>query len=71
MDSRDLERIAKRALRELGAGDVPLTITPESQSDRWRIEIGGSIHATLSIRAGAGTSPQFVRDQIFEQFSSR
>jgi hypothetical protein len=71
MDSQDLERIARHALRELGAGDVPVTITAEANSDRWRVEIGGSLPATLSIRAGAGTSAQFVRDQIFEKFSSR
>jgi len=71
MDSQDLERIAKHALRELGAGDVPLTITPDDRSDRWRVEIGGTVQTTLSIRAGAGTSAQFIRDQIFEQFSGR
>jgi len=71
MDAQDLERIAKHALRELGAGDVPLTVTPESQPDRWRLDVGGSVQATLSIRAGAGTSPQFIREQIFEQFSGR
>ena len=49
----------------------PLTITPESRADRWRVEIGGPVQTTLSIRAGAGTSPQFIRDQIFEQFSGR
>ena len=71
MDSQALERIAKHTLRELGTGDVPVTVTAGSQPDRWRLEIGGSIQTTLTIRAGAGTSPQFVRDQIFEQFSSR
>ena len=71
MDSQDLERIARHALRELGAGDVPLTITPESQTDRWRVQVGGAEQMTLSIRAGAGTSPQFIRDQIFAQFSER
>jgi hypothetical protein len=71
MDSQDLERIAKHALRELGAGDVPLTITPESETDRWRVHIGGSEQMTMSIRAGAGTSPQFIREQIFDQFSGR
>jgi hypothetical protein len=71
MDPEALERIAKHALRELGAGDVSLTITPESRPDRWRVEVGGSVQTTLSIRAGAGTSAQFVRDQIFEQFSGR
>jgi hypothetical protein len=68
MDPQALERIAKHALRELGTGDVPLTITPAAQPDRWRIEVGGAVQTTFIIRAGAGTSAQFVRDQIFEQF---
>jgi len=68
MTSQDLERIAKLALRELGTGDVPVTVTADARGDRWRIEVGGSVQTTLSIRAGAGTSPQFIRDQIFEQF---
>jgi hypothetical protein len=71
MDAQDLERIIKHALRELGEGDVPLTVTPDARSDRWRIQIGGSVQATFSIRAGAGTSAQFIRDQVFEQFSGR
>jgi len=68
MDSQDLERIAKHALRELGEGDVPLTVTQASQPDRWRVQVGGSVQTTFVIRAGVGTTPQFVRDQIFEQF---
>jgi len=71
MTAQDLERIAKHALRELGAGDVALTVTPGALTDRWLLEIGGSMPATLTIRAGAGTSAQFIRDQIFEQFSGR
>jgi hypothetical protein len=71
MDTQALERIARHALRELGAGDVPLTVTAEPHPDRWRLTIGGSVQATLVIRAGAGTSAQFVRDQIIEQFTQR
>jgi hypothetical protein len=71
MTADDLERIAKHALRELGAGDAPVTVTPASQADRWRLDIGGSVQLTLTVRAGAGTSAQFIRDQIFDQFSSR
>jgi hypothetical protein len=68
MTAEDLERIAKHALRELGVGDVPLTVTA-APGDRWRLEIGGSMPLTLLVRGGAGTSAQFIRDQIFEQFS--
>jgi hypothetical protein len=68
MQAADLERIAKHALRELGTGDAPVTVTAESQPDRWRVQVGGNVQITMTIRAGAGTRPQFIRDQIFDQF---
>ena len=72
MDLTDLERIARTALRELGAGDPPLTITAaDDDRDCWRIAIGGRDPRTLTVRAGAGTTPQFVREQIVTQFSGR
>lgn len=71
MQAQDVERIAKIALRELGAGDAPLTVTADSQPDRWRIVVGGTDPATLLIRAGAGTTPQFVREQVVTQFAGR
>jgi hypothetical protein len=71
MQLEDLERIAKKALRELGMGDPPLTITADGQPDRWRVNVGGNNPATLTIRAGTGTTPGHVREQIFNQFSGR
>jgi hypothetical protein len=71
MQPQDLERIAKLALRELGAGEPPLTITPDGLPDRWRLSIGGSDPTTLTIRAGRGTTPNHIREQIFNQFSGR
>jgi hypothetical protein len=71
MQAQDLERIAKLALRELGVGSAPVTVTADSQPDRWRIVVGGNDPATLTIRAGSGTTPQFVREQIFNQFAGR
>jgi hypothetical protein len=72
MDRTDLERIAKTALRELGAGDPPLIITAaDDDRDRWHIAVGGRDPFKLTVRAGAGTTPQFVREQIFTQFSGR
>ena len=72
MESRDLERIARAVLRELGAGDPPLTISvADDDHDCWRILVGGRDPHTLTIRAGAGTTPNFVREQIFTQFSGR
>jgi len=71
MEAQDVERIAKVALRELGAGDSPITVTADSQPDRWRIVVGGNDPATLTIRAGSGTTAQYVREQIFNQFAGR
>jgi hypothetical protein len=71
MTEHDLERIAKIALRELGAGDVTVIVSPENGIDRWRIIVAGAHPRSMRIRAGAGTSPQFVREQIFEQFERR
>lgn len=72
MDERDLERIARLALRELGAADGVLRIShAEGQPDRWRLVLEGARPMTLTIRAGQGTSAQHVRTQIFEQFQNQ
>jgi hypothetical protein len=71
MQPQDLERIAKKVLRELGVGDPPLTITADAVPDRWRLSVGGSHPATLTIRAGDGTTANHIREQIFNQFSGR
>jgi len=70
MDPSDLERIAKAVLRELGAGDPPLTITAaDNAQDCWHIAVGGRNPHRLTVRAGAGTTANFVREQIFAQCS--
>ena len=71
MQPEDVERIARIALRELGAGDLPVTVTAAGQPDRWTVEVGGGEPATLLIRAGSGTTPQHVREQIVTQFVNR
>jgi hypothetical protein len=35
------------------------------------LSIGGSDPTTLTIRAGRGTTPNHIREQIFNQFSGR
>jgi hypothetical protein len=69
MQLQDLERIARTALRELGAGDPPVTITADGKPDSWRLSVGGTNPATLTIRAGRGTSASHIREQIFSQFN--
>lgn len=68
MDTQDLERIARLALRELGAGDAALSIEADQQPDRWRIIVKGPMSSTFIVRAGRGTTPQHVREQIYEQW---
>jgi hypothetical protein len=67
VDPQDLERIARKVLRELGAGDVDITLEPSTEPDRWRLIVGGESPTSLIIRCGRGTTAQFVRNQIFEQ----
>jgi hypothetical protein len=68
VDTADLERIARKVLRELGAGDAELRLEPGAGPDRWRLLVGGATPMALTIRCGRGTTPEFVRTQIFEQF---
>ena len=71
VERQDLERIAKTVLRELGAGDVAVTLEPEAEPGRWRVTVAGQTASSFVIRCGSGTTAQFVRNQIFEQFQRR
>ncbi|HVL66207.1 MAG TPA: hypothetical protein VM364_02970 [Vicinamibacterales bacterium] len=72
MEQQDIERIARAALKELGATGGDLRIEPDQRAGHWRIEIRGNLHgpSTLRIKCGQGSSAQWVRDQIFDQFNS-
>jgi hypothetical protein len=66
VEQQDVERIARAALKELGVG-AELVVAPlEGHPDRWRIDIPGT--RGLTIKGGQGTTPQWVRQQIFEQY---
>ena len=66
MEQQDVERIARATLKELGLPKAEVTIAPvEGQPGHWRIDIQG--RSPLKIRCGAGSSAQWVRDQIFDQ----
>jgi len=73
MEIEQLERIARGVLRELGAGEVQLTVAPVAgaHDDRWTVSVAGNMPATMTVRAGRGTTPQYIREQIFEQFQRR
>ena len=69
VDQQDVERIARATLKELGVFGVVLTIAADGQPGHWRIDIqGGHGPGRLKIRCGEGSSAQWVRDQIFEQY---
>ena len=73
MDRQDVERIARAALKELGLPRPELTIAPvEGQPGQWRIDIHGNRQGpeTLKIKCGEGSSPQWVRSQIFDQYTA-
>jgi hypothetical protein len=70
LEQTDVERIARAALKELGAASAEVTVSPDAQRPgHWRIEIqqkhGGGC---LRIACGDGTTPEWVRTQIFEKF---
>ena len=73
MEQADVERIARLALKELGAGSAKLKIAPlQNHPGQWRIDIeGGNRPARLTIRCGQGSTPQWVRTQIVEQYTGQ
>jgi hypothetical protein len=68
LDQHEVERIARQALKELGAGPAALTVEPAGQPGAWRIRFGDR---SLNVRCGEGSTAQWVRSQIFDQFLSR
>jgi hypothetical protein len=70
VERQDVERIARTALKELGVS-LPerAVVTEDNQPGHWRIEFeGANGHTQLRIKGGAGTTPQWVREQIFQQY---
>jgi hypothetical protein len=70
VEQQDLERIARKALKELGVTPSALSVVQNgAQPGVWRIEFGGD--RTIKIKCGHGTTAQWVREQIFDQFLSK
>ncbi len=71
LEQQDVERIARAALRDLGVPGAILTVHPEASAGQWRIDIkGGHGPGRITIRCGQGSSPQWVRDQIVDQYNA-
>ena len=70
LEQQDVERIARAALKELGVTPASLTVVPVAGgAGVYEIEFGGSV--TLKIKCGRGSSAQWIRDQIFEQYQAQ
>lgn len=70
MEQQDVERIARAALKELGVTPASLTVVPVAgAAGGYEIEFGGN--TTLKIKCGRGSSAQWIRDQIFEQYQAQ
>jgi len=73
LDQQDLERIMRAVLKELGVSAPGATIAPiEGEPGQWRIDIPGNPAGPrmLKIKCGAGTTPGWVREQIFNQYTA-
>lgn len=70
MNQQDLERIARSAMRDLGIPGAVIAISADAHApDAWRIDIrGGHGPNQIRIKCGEGSSPQWVRDQIVDQY---
>jgi hypothetical protein len=67
VEQHEVERIARATLKELGVASANITVTQDPQPGQWRVQIEGG-HATLKIKCGQGSTAQWVRAQIFEQY---
>jgi hypothetical protein len=72
LDLQEVERIARTALRELGAAGSQMTIVPlEGRPGSWRIDVQTPKGpGSLKIRCSPGTTAQWVREQIFDQYNA-
>ena len=72
MNQIDVERIAQATLRELGVAGAVVTVTPDARPGEWRVDIrGGTGPERLRVRCGQGSTAQWVRQQIFDQYAAQ
>lgn len=70
MDQQDVERIARAALKELGVGGSMMAVNADGAPGNWKIDLkasGGP--SSLRIRCGPGTTAEWVRSQIVDQYT--
>jgi len=72
VNQSDVERIAQATLRELGVVDAAVTVTAEGRPGEWRVDIQGrGGRGQLRVRCGTGSTAQWVRQQIFDQYTAQ
>ena len=72
MNGIDVERIAQATLRELGVVGAVITVSADARPGEWRVDIqGGRGPESLRIRCGDGSTAQWVRQQIFDQYTAQ
>ena len=66
-----MERIARAALKDYGVPAADLCVEADGRPGHWRIEIRGNPNGpgTLKVRCGEGSTAQWVRSQIVDQFT--
>ena len=70
MEQQDIERIARAALKDLGVLPVAITVTPVAGTTGvYEVDFGGA--TTLKVRCGRGSTAQWVRNQIVEQYQGQ
>jgi hypothetical protein len=73
VEQDELERIARATLKDLGVPRADLIVSRvENQPGHWRLDIRGTDTGarTLKIKCSPGTTAQWVREQIFNQYTS-
>lgn len=70
VERQDVERIVRVALKELGVTSAErASVAAEDQAGNWRIDYDGpNGRSQMRIKCGPGTTPQWVREQIFQQY---
>lgn len=70
VERQDVERIARVALKELGVSSAErAAVAADDQSGNWRIDYDGpNGRSQMRIKCGPGTTAQWVREQIFQQY---
>ena len=68
VEQHEVERIARATLKELGVTDAKVSVVEDAvHPGQWRVDIEGA-SLPLKIKCGHGSTAQWVRAQVFEQY---